>query len=592
MSERRIRFGFLLLTASFILITARLFQWQIINADKLKSAADKQHFSTLVIPASRGKIYSSDGFTLATNQEVYLLYAENKNIKDKPAKIAKKLAPLLVSEDPFLDMTVEEATKSGIKVAKPKEERIEATEDFIADRLSREDLYWVMLASSVSKKTKKLIAGYNIEGIGFEPIEERFYSEASASAHVLGFVGKDVAGQAKGYFGVEGFYDRELSGRDGKLIYEKDAQGRPILFGGYLRQKTIDGADIYLTIDQGTQKILEKHLKKGVERFEAKGGHIIVMEPTGAIVGMYSYPVYSLSYWQKYEAKYYRNPIVADSFEPGSIMKPLIMAAAVNEERVGPFTKCTKCSGPRNIGGYTIETFDGDYHPGSTMVKVLVNSDNTGMVFTAQELGAEKAYQYLAKFGLGQLTGVDLQEEGAGSLRPVETWREIDLATVSFGQGVAVTPLQMVTAFGVLAADGVLYRPYLVEKIVDKGRVITKKPEEVRKVIKSSTAKVLGEMLVKVARESPLADPFSKNSVLRKFRIAAKSGTAQIPIGGKYSSDRTIASVIGFAPVDKPRFVVLVTLVEPKANPWGANTAGPIFSDVLADLVTYFGVSP
>jgi len=592
MNQRRFRFGFLVLVICFLAILIRLFFWQVLVSNELKAEAEKQHFSTLLIPASRGRIFSKDGFLLASNEEAYLLYAEVKKIKEKAKTIAKKLAPLILSEDPFLDMSIEEATKSGIKVSKPKEERLKELTKTLITRLSAEDVVWVVLASSVSVETKKKIDMLEIAGLGFEPIEERFYPEASASAHILGFVGKDLTGAKKGYFGVEGFYDRELAGRDGKLIYEKDARGRPIVFGKYLRQKAIDGADIYLTIDSGIQKILETNLKKGIERFGAKGGLILVMEPTGAILGSYSFPVYNLWYWQSYESKLYKNPVVAGSFEPGSIMKPLIMAAAINEKKVKPKTKCSKCAGPRYIGGYEIETFDGKYHPNLTMSEVLINSDNTGMVYVGEQLGEKKMHEYLTNYGFGKLTGVDFQEEESGSLRDLVNWREIDLATSSFGQGVAVTPIQFVTAIASLANGGYLYKPYVVGKIKDKNKVIEVKPERVKKVLTSPTTGVLTEMLVAVCEKSPLAIPKKKVEILANFRIAAKSGTAQIPIGGKYSQDRTIASVVGYVPADEPKFVILVTLFEPKADPWGANTSGPIFFETAADLVTYLGVSP
>lgn len=592
MSLGRFRFGFFVLSGLFVLIIVRLFQWQVLSSDTLKAKASLQHFSTLSLPASRGSIYSRDGLLLASNEESYLVYAETKKLEEKPEEIAEKLAPILLSKDPFLDISIEEATKSGVKIPKPKEERRKELEDFLKERLSYKDLFWVMLSSFVSEKVKKEIEELEISGIGFEEIETRFYPEASSAAHILGFVGKDAAGSRKGYFGVEGFYEQELKGREGKLITERDALGRPIVFGKYLRQKPIDGADLYLTIDSGVQKILETNLKKGVKDFEAKGGLIVVLRPEGSVLGMYSYPVYSSWYWQSFEADLYKNPMVADSFEPGSIMKPLIMAAGINEKKIKALSRCPRCFGPRYIGGYKIETFDGKYNPNSTMVEVLVNSDNTGMTYVAESLGKEKIYQYLKNYGFGSLTGIDLQEEERGNLREISQWREIDLATSSFGQGIAVTPIQFIRAFSCLANSGILYQPYVVEKIKDKNRVIKKEPVKIRRVLKSSTTEVLTEMLVKVCEESPLKHPKSKFEILNNFRIAAKSGTAQIPIGGKYSEDRTIASVVGFAPAERAEFVILVTLFEPKKDPWGANTAGPVFFKTVADLITYLGISP
>jgi len=546
------------------LVGYKLFYWQVLKSEELAAAAERQHWVSFEIPAKRGDILAADGFPLATSEEAFLVFASIPDLKEKPETIAAKIAPLLAE---------------GGEVAE--------TEQMIKQRLSREDLVWVPLRHKVSRQAKEDLEKLNISGIGFEEEEKRNYPEGSASAHLLGFVGADINGKDKGYFGLEGYYDLELRGQPGFVRREKDALGRPILVGESRKEERVNGKNLLTTIDRSVQLIVEEKLKNGLKRYGAVSGSVVVMSPNGAILAMASLPNYDPAYYWKYDKSLFPNPVIASSYEPGSTFKVLVMAAAIDSGVVSPQTSCDKCSGPRNISGYTIRTWNDKYFPDSTMTEVIQHSDNVGMVFVSEKLGKERLLAYIKNFGFGKPTGIDLQEEISPPLRPDSEWKPIDLATASFGQGIAVTPLQMVRAVGVIANKGKLVKPFVVKKIIgeDKEKEISL-PEEVQ-VIKASTAAIITEMMVNAVDngEAKWAKP-------KGFRIAGKTGTAQIPVAGHYDKEKTIASFVGFAPADEPKFVMLVTLREPTSSPWGSETAAPLWFEIASELFTYFGILP
>jgi cell division protein FtsI/penicillin-binding protein 2 len=312
------------------------------------------------------------------------------------------------------------------------------------------------------------------------------------------------------------------------------------------------------------------------------------MEPeTGEVLGMAAVPSYDPADHVNFEKSLYVNPVVAAAFEPGSILKVLVMASAIDARGVEPETKCGRCGGPREIGGYKIETWNQKYYPESTMKEIIQHSDNVGMVFVAEELGRSKLVTYLKNFGLGEVTGIDLQDEASPRLRPENQWKSIDLATVSFGQGVAVTPIQMIQAVGAIANGGAMMKPFVVKEVREENVVSKVKPVMVRRVIKSETGKIITEMMVNAVDQGE-----AKWAKPKGYRIAGKTGTAQIAVAGRYDEEKTVASFVGFAPAEKPRFVMLVTLQEPVFSPWGAETAAPLWFEMAAELFTYYGISP
>ena len=342
------------------------------------------------------------------------------------------------------------------------------------------------------------------------------------------------------------------------------------------------------------QLIVEKHLLQGIATWKASGGTAIVMDPkNGNILAAASFPRYDPKNYYLYQQSLYKDPMVSQLYEPGSIMKPMLMAAAINEGRLTPETRCPVCAGPRVIGSYAVHTFDNHYRPNLTMTEVLINSDNTGMIFVGETLGFPKLYEYLKRFGFSQKTGVDLQGEQSEIFRPIDKWYPIDRATVTFGQGIAVNSLQMIRGMAVIANGGRLVVPRVVKAIVDSaGQTKETKVKQAPQVISAQAAKIVTEMLVRVTAESELRWPRDKMPSIKKYRIAAKSGTAQIPIAGHYDEGRTTGSVLGFGPADNPRFVLLVKLDSPLVRQWGSDTAGPIFFSIMQDLLNYYNINP
>lgn len=549
---------FILFVFLFAAVSLRLFFWQVLSFDSLKGFAERQTLTSLIIPAKRGEIYASDGSPLVINQRAFTVFAEQLKIKDQ-----KNTASLLAKT---LDMY------EGSVSAKLKDTSVE----------------WVSIASKVDEDKVETLKRYQLPGIGVSEETKRFYPEASMAAHLLGFVGKNYKGEDQGYFGLEGFYDEQLRGRGGLRRQEEDALGHPIILGKNEEIEATAGRNLYLTIDKTVQYIVENKLKEGIERFGAKGGTVVVLEPSsGAVLAMASYPSYDPGRFQNYSLELYKNPAVSFSYEPGSTFKVLIMAAALNEGKVKPETKY-KEEGQIELGGYTIKTWNEKYHGEITLSQILDYSSNVGMVFVAKEMGEETIHRYLESLGFGYPTEIDLQEETVPKLRPRQKWYEIDYATVSFGQGIAITPLQMVKAVAAVANGGKLMKPYVVKSIhMENGKIVNINPKVEREVFKKEVATFVSEMMVSAVEngETRLLRPVG-------YRIAGKTGTAQIPIAGHYDTEKTIASFVGFAPVNKPKFVMLVTIREPTASPWGSETAAPIFFNIIKELFSYYGISP
>ncbi|MCL4366874.1 penicillin-binding protein 2 [Patescibacteria group bacterium] len=554
-------------------IVVRLFYWQVLRFDDLAALADEQHLKSSTVEAPRGQIYASDGAILATNKPTFLLYGEPKvveNINQISEQLAKIIYPLSLTPDQTADPV-----------------QLNALTDQYKQDLTK-DLYWVPLARDLSADTKTKIDQLNLTGVGFDNELSRFYPESSSAAHILGFVGKDSSGQQTGYFGIEGYYNGDLKGIPGITTEEQDANGRTILSGTYDEKEPRPGHDLTLNLDRTVQYFVEKRLKLAMEKYGAKSASAVVMDPkTGAILAMASFPNYDPNNYYDFSKDAYKNPIVADSYEPGSTFKVLMMAAAINEGEVTADTRCDICDGPVKIGSYYIRTWNDQYLGDLTMDQVIIHSDNTGMVFVSRKLGLDKQYQYIQNFGFGNLTNIDLQDEMSPEIRPKEQWHEIDQATASFGQGIAVTPIQLVRAVSAIANGGYLMEPHIVHSIDVDGQVRIIQPKVIRQVISNQTAQTVTQMMVDAVNLGE-----AKSFAPQGYKIAGKTGTAQIPVAGHYDPTKTIASFVGFAPADSPRFAMLVVFQEPSASEWGAETAAPTFFDIAKDLFTYYNIPP
>jgi len=554
---------------ALVALVVRLGYWQIVKGSDLAQSAQLQRKSSDVLSAPRGNIKASDGSFWALRGESWQTFANPKEVTGDSEELANKIAPYLI-EDP--------EDKDGLLVLIDK----------ITQSLKRKDLYWVGLGREITSEQKKKIESLKIKGIGFEARDDRFYPEASVAAQVLGFVGKDDNGSDTGYFGLEGYYNLALSGKSGFRGGEVDAAGTPILLKKGRDISAINGVDLVTSIDKRIQLTVYQKLKDGIERYGAKSGTVIVMDPkTGEILALESYPSFDPKKYWDYGNEFFKNPAVSDAFEPGSIFKILVMAAGLDMEVVEPDTKCDICSEPLKIDKYTIKTWNNEYHEDTTMTEVIVNSDNVGMAFVGQKMGADSLYDYLDKFGFGSLTGVDLQGEVTPQLRKKGTWGDVDLATTTFGQGIAVTPIQMIRAASVIANDGILVTPKVVQKIEGDGWNEEVKSGKGTRVISKEAADKITAIMSEAAKHGE-----SKWTDLAGFKVAGKTGTAQIPIAGHYDAEKTNASFIGFAPYDDPKFIMLVILREPQTSQWASETAAPLWYTIARDLFPYMGIQP
>ncbi|MBU0618872.1 penicillin-binding protein 2 [Patescibacteria group bacterium] len=572
----RVKIVFFCLSLGFILVIGRLFYWQILKTEGLAALAESQYFSSLTVSARRGEILDSDGFPLVANQPSFLAFVQKKDLKITHQALAEQVAPFLTT-DSVATLSAEEQAQVVAALAKK-----------VQDRLDNPNLAWVPVGRNLSLEKKQALELSAIQGLDFQESSTRFYPEASMAAQLLGFVGKDDNDNNQGYFGLEGFYNLELAGRPGILRQEKDALGKPILLGNYYSIPPQNGSSLGLFLDRGLQFMLEEELSAGLARYGAKAGSITLIEPqTGAILGMVSLPHYSPADYSQSDSELFKNPVVAETYEPGSTFKVLVMAAALDAEAVKREDKCDQCEGPRQIGEYTIRTWNEEYHPDATLDEILQYSDNVGMIFVGEQLGLEPLLTYIKNFGFGNKTGIDLQEETASFLRLNNKWGQVGLATLSFGQGIAVTRIQMLAAVSAIANQGQLMEPHVAAKVINSQKTIAIEPRTMAQVIKPETAAIVTDMMVNAVNKGE-----AQWAVPQGYKIAGKTGTSQIPIAGHYDEEKTITSFIGFAPADEPRFAMLVTLREPSSSPWGSETAAPLFFRVAKKLFLYFNIPP
>ena len=554
----RIYFVLFFFSFCFFAIVVRLFYWQVVKADEIASLGKSQYGRYIPLPSERGEIKTADGFPIATNTLSYLVFANPKEVKEK-----EKTTTLLAS-------------------------LLEADSATIAAVLALDKL-WVPLKTNVPITGKEAVEKMNLQGIGFEQQSTRFYPEASLAAQLIGFVGKDELGDQKGYFGLEGYYDRQLRGKPGLAVQVHDALGRPILSRMNDAAGAINGRNLKLSIDRSIQYIVEKKLKEGIERYQAEGGMVGIIDPkTGSVLAIASYPSFDQRTYAQYSDTLYRNPFISNLYEPGSTFKALVMAAAIDSGKVKPETTCPICAQSITMDGYEIKTWNNTYYKDTTMVEVIQHSDNTGMVYAMQQLGFDTFLHYLKKYGIGELTGIDLQGEVAPSIKPKNNWYQLDIATASFGQGITVTPIELLTAFSSIANEGKRMEPHVVASIeTPEGKIIPIQPKVVDTPIKPKTAKVMTEILVNAVEkgEAKWAKP-------KGYRIAGKTGTAQIPIAGHYDPNKTIASFLGFAPADDPKFAMVVIIDRPTTAIYGSETAAPIFFSIAREIFNYYGILP
>ena len=552
-SPTRLRVLFAFFACVTILLSLRVGYWQTIGRAALLEGATDQVTSQLVLAAQRGNIYDRTGAILATTVQLRSLYAIPKRVVDHAAAAAQ-LAPLL-------------GTTS---------DKVRAALDSGAD--------WLYLKRRLPEETARAIESLAIPGLGFENEPKRLYPNDTIAAHALGFVNDDGQGQ----YGIEGAYDAMLRGVPGRLVVERDPKDRELALGLRTATAPKDGADLTLTLDLVIQTSAEQALRAAIEKEHATGGSVVILDPRdGSILALASYPTYDPANVASADPETLRDRAVSWTYEPGSTMKAVTISAAIDQHVVTPNTTYVD-TGCTVIGGRRLCNALGKSYGTSTVTQILEHSANAGAVFVAQKLGAEQLRAYLEAFGFGHPTNIDVAGESAGSVRPLAEWYPADLGTIAFGQGIAVTPLQLASAYAAIANGGTLYRPHTVATWRDADGEHRTAPAAMRRVVSPETAATLRTMLV-----ASVDNGLAHAAGVAGFSVAGKTGTAQIPSSdGRYVDDQYISTFAGFAPASDPSFVVVVVLERPASKLLGTVSAMAAFRGVASDLVRFARIQP
>jgi cell division protein FtsI/penicillin-binding protein 2 len=526
------------------------YQWAPEVINYLEGLRNSSYSRTLRLAAARGIIYDRGMQALAVNTLEYRV-GVSPNLVSNPRQLATQLAALLNLDE--LD------TFEKLSTNRP----------------------YVLLAARVNAEIGHQVAELRkqIPAINIEPIARRSYPQGTLAAQVVGFVGGDL----KGYYGVEGFYQEQLAGR------ERDERVSNIPFDLPRDREEDHGGNIVLTIDRDVQFLAESELQKAIAESGSRSGTIIIMNPrNGDILAMASYPSFDPNtYFAVDDASLLINPAISQQYEPGSVMKVLTIAAALEKGTITPQDTYVD-QGSIEIGGRRIENWDRQAHGVVSMTQVLVQSLNVGAATVSLKMGPSDFYSMFRAFGIGRPTGIDLQGEASGTLHIPgdENWSESNLGTNSFGQGVAVTPLQMLTAISAIANDGLMMQPHVVRQIIDGNTVQTSQPSALGRPISAETARIVTNMMVAVVR-----DGLDGNASVPGYTIAGKTGTAEIPSPVGYEPGVSIVSFVGFLPADDPQVSVLIKLDRPSGY-WGSQVAAPVFRRLAERLVILLKIPP
>jgi len=559
---------FFIILVGFILIS-RLFDLQILKHNFYKDLAANQHGIYQILFPKRGEIFIKDRF-----------YGRSSS---------SQLFPLAISKDWAMVYAIPQKINNNEEVVKLLAPLLEIDESVLRQKIGKRNDPYEPLKHKLSSEVSEKISDLNIEGIVLASESWRYYPHGSLASHVLGFVGFSEDEQL-GQYGIEGYYDPKLGGESGFLEGEKDAQGNLLAIAKHYFQPVEDGIDLILTIDPNIQFFVEGKLKEVAERLKAEGGTIIVEDPkTGAIKALANWPTFDPNnYSEEENINIFLNPAVQSLFEPGSIFKPITMAAALDEKLLTPQTTYQD-EGFVKIGGYTIANSVKAPAGIRTMTQVLEQSLNTGAIFVQQLMGKEIFKDYVKKFGFNKTTGIDLGGEVKGDISNLNNKRDIEYATAAFGQGIAVTPIELIAALGAIANDGKMMRPYIVEKMIySNGEEKITEPKTIEQVISEDTAETLTKMMVSVVENG-----HAKRARIPGYFIAGKTGTAQVPDleKGDYS-DKTIHSFGAFFPAFDPQFIVLIKLNNPQGIQFAESSVVPVFKEIAQYIINYYEIPP
>lgn len=542
-------------------ITWRLLTKSVIEHPLYAAKAENQYEVSQELPSRRGTIYAQD--TEAGKTVPLGATEERFDISVVPRNVSDPSLALTVLHDLFgLDPESMKAT------------------------VSSSALYAPPLVYGVKKEQRDALVQRAFPGLLIGRRRVRVYPENQLAASVLGFVNRE----GKGNYGIEGYYDDQLRGKTGSVLGQKDTLGR--LIATVAKVTPEDGADVELTLDHNVQFAVEDRLYRAVQETKAVSGQVIVMNPkTGAILALAATPAFDPNKYNelsKDEVDRFQNPTISSVYEPGSIMKPLVMSAVIDAGKIEPDTKETFGKSV-TVQGYEINTALDKAYGEETMTQVLENSDNVGMVWVANHLSNEELRAAFVRYGLDSPTGIDLSGEINGKLLELGLWRDIHRATMAFGQGISASPMEMVRAWAALINGGDMVTPHVVASIQGQhGTIVTNEQPSTQGVISAETSRKVRGMLRSVIDHGP----YSRTRV-PGYAIGGKTGTAQIAApGGGYLEDAFTHTLMGFFPVDNPQYLMLVKLDRPQEGKFAESTTGPVFHDLAQFLFSYYKLPP
>ena len=558
-----------------LLIVFQSFRWQIIYADKFKNLSKSQYGATQKQTAPRGSIIASDGTILAIDQPVWNVFATlSTNARERELFFSKK--------EKFV------ADVSGI---------LNVEQESISSKLTN-DFVYAKLATGISTEKKKALEEANIFGKGtesfglhFESEEQRVYPNKTLAAHVLGFLGKNSEGEAVGQYGIQGNYFRDITGREGYAYEEKDSSGNVILTSEYEPILPREGKNFTLTINPNIQSKVEEILEKGVRNSRAKSGSAIIMDPkTGKIIAMANYPTYNPSeYWRAGEAWILKNRAISDVYEYGSVQKPITLAIGLETGAIQKDFTCNDktgfldlydATGYQDLKGQKVYTWNRRPAGFQDIADIFKNSNNPCTAQVALKVNSLEYYTYLRDFGIGEFIGIGLQDESTSYMKPFDYWTRLDIITSSYGQSISATALQVLSAFSTFANNGTRMRPYIISQISDEKETINIEPQVLSNPISKEVANTIRDNLKTAVLRNSLGG-MAKG--LEQYDIAAKTGTAQVLDSekGGYKNDATNDTVIGFAPSENPKMIMLVKLEEPQIAHFASLTTVPVWKEIF-----------
>lgn len=539
MFSKRVKLFNYLVIAFFIGSLIKIFSIQIINGHIYKRQSQKQSYQLNKIQPDRGLIFSSDSIPLVSNQTKYQISLYKPN--------------MTASDNDFIGLF------SSL---------VDETDNALIQKFfSNQNQLWISLNTYLDQNQISHLK--NFDGIVITPLQIRFYPESALAKDLTGFLSQNRHGLLTGYDGLEGYYNQRLTGRTGFIWQTKDAVGQSVFSQLNWSKPKIDGTSLHTSINKYIQFVVEEELSQGLVNYQAESISAVVMESlTGAIVAM--------STKEASPSAVAKNRVITDLYEPGSIFKPITVSIALDSLSIDKDFICQKCDQDRFIDGHQITNWDFQNHPDSNLKDIIKNSDNIGMSYVMDEIDFDIFLKYTSQLGLNQKTGIDLQGESKPKFDK-SYWSALEIATASFGQGFAITNIQMITAFNAIAANGQLISPKVVSFFQDQHKT-KDNPVKSKQVFSKTTTDYVKTLLKNNVDNSNL----SKLNTT-KLDVCGKTGTAQVAKDGQYGQD-TNASFIAFFPCTNPLYTISVTVRYPKTSPWGDSTAAPIWFNIAKKI--------